>query len=302
PLSPDHLLTHVSPTSTPTRVSFHRRTTRMVVRTQPTLSSGMLACIAEVATLSPPSFCKIYRSSYETSSSSSPTLLVRKRYRERGSQGLDNEGHGLSDEDHGLDDESLGLKDEGLGLEGEEAAPEGRQQAVLFVGTATREPLGLEYEALRRHELAEGVERISEFRHPTLVTWIDTEDDRVYTDIRSYAPPVAPVQTSPSPEWSLSSLPVSPSSPLVPSPIASPMATSIANISIDEDQFIKEWLEMRSSHRERVDTRLANMSRDRYDDHRLIHDMLMQQAAMQRMLQEMRGRVTTLEQERDRRQ
>ncbi|GKF28126.1 hypothetical protein Tco_0094468 [Tanacetum coccineum] len=35
PLSPDHLLTHVSPTPTPTRVSFHRRTVRMVVGTQP---------------------------------------------------------------------------------------------------------------------------------------------------------------------------------------------------------------------------------------------------------------------------
>ncbi|GJY66733.1 hypothetical protein Tco_0468971 [Tanacetum coccineum] len=34
----------------------------------------------------------------------------------------------------------------------------------------------------------------------------------------------------------------------------------------------------------RVDTRLADMSRDRYDDHRSIHDMLVQQAAMQREL------------------
>ncbi|GJU49448.1 hypothetical protein Tco_1219003 [Tanacetum coccineum] len=52
----------------------------------------------------------------------------------------------------------------------------------------------------------------------------------------------------------------------------------------------------------RVDTRLANISRDRYDDHRLICDMLVQQATMQRELQEMRGRVTTLEQERDHRE
>ncbi|GKC43629.1 hypothetical protein Tco_1061351, partial [Tanacetum coccineum] len=51
-----------------------------------------------------------------------------------------------------------------------------------------------------------------------------------------------------------------------------------------------------------VDTRLADMSQDRYDDHRLIHDMLVQHAAMQRELQEMRGRVTALEQERDRRE
>ncbi|GKG26857.1 hypothetical protein Tco_0402560, partial [Tanacetum coccineum] len=51
-----------------------------------------------------------------------------------------------------------------------------------------------------------------------------------------------------------------------------------------------------------VDTRLVDMSRDRYDDHRLIHDMLVQQAAMQYELQEMRGRVAALEQERGRRE
>ncbi|GKF69371.1 hypothetical protein Tco_0202428, partial [Tanacetum coccineum] len=78
PLSPDHPLTHVSPTPTPTRVSFHRRTARMVVRTQPTLSPGMSARIAETAALSPSSFRKRYRSSYETSSSSSLTLPGRK--------------------------------------------------------------------------------------------------------------------------------------------------------------------------------------------------------------------------------
>nr|GEW59533.1 hypothetical protein [Tanacetum cinerariifolium] len=51
-----------------------------------------------------------------------------------------------------------------------------------------------------------------------------------------------------------------------------------------------------------VDTRMADMSRAGYDDHRLIHDMLVQQTALQRELQEMRGRVTALEQERDRRE
>ncbi|GKF41691.1 hypothetical protein Tco_0125033, partial [Tanacetum coccineum] len=46
-----------------------------------------------------------------------------------------------------------------------------------------------------------------------------------------------------------------------------------------------------------VDTRMADMSWARYDGHRLIHDMLVQQAAMQRGLQEMRGCFTILEQE-----
>ncbi|GKE64095.1 hypothetical protein Tco_1518256, partial [Tanacetum coccineum] len=50
----------------------------MAVRTQPTLSPGMSVRIAEAASLSPSSFCKRYRSSYKTpSSSSSPTLPTR---------------------------------------------------------------------------------------------------------------------------------------------------------------------------------------------------------------------------------
>ncbi|GJU89735.1 putative ribonuclease H-like domain-containing protein [Tanacetum coccineum] len=58
PLSLDHLLTHVSPTPTPTRVSFYHRTTRMAVCTQLILSPGMSARIAEAAALSPSSFYK----------------------------------------------------------------------------------------------------------------------------------------------------------------------------------------------------------------------------------------------------
>nr|GEZ18575.1 hypothetical protein [Tanacetum cinerariifolium] len=39
-----------------------------------------------------------------------------------------------------------------------------------------------------------------------------------------------------------------------------------------------------------------------YDDHRLVHDMLLQQTALQQELQEMRDRVTVLEQERNHRE
>nr|GEX91803.1 hypothetical protein [Tanacetum cinerariifolium] len=48
-----------------------------------------------------------------------------------------------------------------------------------------------------------------------------------------------------------------------------------------------------------VDTRMENMLRAEYDDHRLVYGMLLQQATLQQELQEMRGRVTALEQERD---
>ncbi|GKA91384.1 hypothetical protein Tco_0813254 [Tanacetum coccineum] len=103
----------------------------------------MSARIAEAPALSPSSFRKRYRSSYETpSSSSSLTLPVWKRYRgtselildtnskgdelgeedtkedessdadnEREGQDLDDEGQDLDDKGHGLDDEGQGLED-----------------------------------------------------------------------------------------------------------------------------------------------------------------------------------------------
>ncbi|GKB39437.1 hypothetical protein Tco_0884379 [Tanacetum coccineum] len=93
---------------------------------------------------------------------------------------------------------------------------------------------------------------------------------------------------------------ISPSSPVVPSPIALPVATPTTTISrldalpptlianIDKD--VREMYTRSGAVRDEifsqrlwaghVDTRLADMSQARYDDHRLIHDMLVQQAAM----------------------
>nr|GEY93482.1 hypothetical protein [Tanacetum cinerariifolium] len=136
---------------------------------------------------------------------------------------------GLDDEGQGLDDEGQGLEDEGPGIEEEEEAiPEGQQQAVLLVDTNASDPLGKSFRFVPEHG---GAERISAFRQPTLVTWVNPKDCRVYTDILTYAPPVAPVQTLLSPKWSLGSLSVSPSSLGVSSPIALPVATPVATIS-----------------------------------------------------------------------
>ncbi|GKF63357.1 hypothetical protein Tco_0186805 [Tanacetum coccineum] len=100
--------------------------------------------------MSPSSFRKRYRSSYETPSpSSSLTLPIQKRYREDESSESDDEREG-----QGLDDEGQGLEDEGPGIDKEEeAVPEGQQQAVLVVDTAASEPLGLGYGAVRRRAL-----------------------------------------------------------------------------------------------------------------------------------------------------
>ncbi|GJS32621.1 hypothetical protein Tco_0531003 [Tanacetum coccineum] len=107
------------------------------------------------------------------------------------------------------------------------------------------EPLGLGYGALRRQEIALGEgqmpsvfevgqgsgsvpeperpERVSTLRQPTLTTWIDPEDDKVYIDVPVYPPLALPVQTLSFPEWSSGSLPVSLTPSIVLSPISSPM-------------------------------------------------------------------------------
>nr|GEW88250.1 hypothetical protein [Tanacetum cinerariifolium] len=142
----------------------------MVMLTQPALSPSMSARIAKATTLSPSSFRKRYISFYDTPSPSlSLTLPIRKRYQE---------------------DEGFGLEDEGPGLveKEEEAAPK-----------AVEELLGLGYGALRRHELV-----VEEGEIPS--TFEVGQSSRVYTDIVTYVPPAAAVQTPPSPEWSSGSL------------------------------------------------------------------------------------------------
>ncbi|GKB96092.1 hypothetical protein Tco_0982229, partial [Tanacetum coccineum] len=199
PLSPDHLPTHVSPTPTPTR--------------------------GESSELD-----------YEREGSEDESLDLDD---ERESHGLDDESHGLDDEGHGLDNYGQGLEDEGPGIEKEEeVAPEARRHAL----ESTKEIAPSTYEVGQSSRSVleqEGADRISAFKQPTLITWVDPEDGRVYTDIPTYAPPAVPVQTPPSLEWSSDSLPVLPSSLVVPSPIASPVATPAATISVDEDHFLE---------------------------------------------------------------
>nr|GEW66918.1 ribonuclease H-like domain-containing protein [Tanacetum cinerariifolium] len=339
PLSPDHPLTHTTPVLVPTLY----RTARMAVRVLPVMSPGLSSGMAEVAAMSDLALCKRFRSSHD--SSPSPTLLVRKRYRgmfeliletdseevkeisvsDSESEDVEDEGpttedgdpaavneddgsYGLDDESYGIEGEGRGIESDGLGLGEEEAVPEGQQRAVSVVGTVMSEPLGLGYEALRRRELVLEEDHVYSTFEPTLTIWIDPKDGMVYIDVLVYPPPAPLVQTSPSPEWTFGSLPISPSpsvipspvlSPMipltVPSPIASHMATLTTTILVDEDQFIEEWARC-------VDTQMTDMLRAGYDDHRLVHDMLLQQTALQRELQEMRDRVTVLEQERDRRE
>ncbi|GJZ84248.1 hypothetical protein Tco_0649587, partial [Tanacetum coccineum] len=222
----------------------------------------------------------------------------------------DSEGEELGEEDTEEEEEDesdkiQGLKDEGLGLEEEEevvpdsiSKHEGLERIsvleVLGVGVE-REGEGDTFkvgQSSRSMPEHEGVERIFVFRQPTLVTWVDPEDDKVYIDVLAYAPPAAPVQTPPSPEWSLGSLLISPLSPVVPSPIASPVATSTATISVDEDQFIERYMFRSLEHeQERTIVMFGALWRPMLT----LEAWAGHHAAMQRMFREMRGRVDALE-------
>nr|GEV01198.1 hypothetical protein [Tanacetum cinerariifolium] len=259
PQSPDHPFTH----TTPILVTILRRTARMAVRVLPVMLYGLSAGMAVVAAMSDSAFRKSEEDEEVEESSDSDSEsedvedegpTTEDEDPAAGDEGLaarvkgpvmDDESYGLNGESYGLDDEirsingeGRGIKSDGLGLREVEAVPEGQQRAVLVVGTAVSEPLGLGYGVLRRQELAleedhvystfevgqgsgsapksERSDRVLAFRQPTLTIWTDLEDG--------------------------------------------------------------------------------------YDDHRLVHDMLLLQTALQRELQEMRDRVIVLEQERDRRE
>nr|GEW16641.1 retrovirus-related Pol polyprotein from transposon TNT 1-94 [Tanacetum cinerariifolium] len=178
PLSLDHPLTH----TTPTLVPILRRTARMAMRVQSAMSPGLSAGIAEVAAMFDSAFRKRFRSFYD--SSPSPTLLVRKRYRdtfeiildtdseedEKVHESLDSdsvsedaevEGPTTEDGDPAAGDEGLAAGDEGPGEEEEEeAVPEGQQHAASVVGTVVSVHLGLGYGVLRRRELALGEDHV----------------------------------------------------------------------------------------------------------------------------------------------
>ncbi|GKA31501.1 hypothetical protein Tco_0717806, partial [Tanacetum coccineum] len=111
----------------------------MVVRTQPTLSPGYSAKLAEAMALSPSSFRKRYRSSYETPSSSSsptssPAIPLRKIYRGTSKLMEDTKTEGTKSEDEDTDSKD------------EETAPEGQQPHAILTED---EPLGLGYRAAR---------------------------------------------------------------------------------------------------------------------------------------------------------
>ncbi|GJY41736.1 hypothetical protein Tco_0429006 [Tanacetum coccineum] len=157
PLSPDHPLTH----TTPTLVSFLRRTIHMAVCVPPAMSSSLSASIAEVAAMFDSAFRKRFRSSYESSPSSSPPDLPSRK-RSRGTSDLveDDKDEDEEDEDEEIEEssdfesESEDTEDKGPTAKDEGPAAGDGGLAAGDKGPAVGEPLGLGYRALRRREIA----------------------------------------------------------------------------------------------------------------------------------------------------
>ncbi|GKB79659.1 hypothetical protein Tco_0946554 [Tanacetum coccineum] len=226
PLSPDHPLTH----TTPTLVPVLRRTARMAVCVLPAMSLGLSA---SMAAMSDSTFLE------DDDEEGDDEEMEESLDSDSVSEGAEDESPTTEDEDPAAGDKGLTAGDEGpgmgvesLSLGGDEAVSGVQQRAYPIVETAVGEPLGLGYEALRRQEIALGEGRmpsvfevgqssrvvpeskrpeiVSAFRHPTLTTWMKPEDGIVYIDVLAYPPPTPPAQTPPSPEWSSGSLPISP--------------------------------------------------------------------------------------------
>ncbi|GJT15395.1 hypothetical protein Tco_0874101 [Tanacetum coccineum] len=214
-------------------------------RTQLAMSPGLSARVTNAMTLSPSSFRKRHKSSYETPSSSlslasSPTLPVRKRERER---------------------ERDELEDEGPNSEGEEAEPEGQQQQAASIEvTIVDRPLGIRYGAARRRAL----ELAKEVAPSSLEIGQSSRSREVREEIHSQ-------------RFMLRSL---------------ERAQERAIITFGALWRLVLALEAWAGH---TNAHQAAMWQAKYEDHRLIHDLLVKNATIQRLLQEMRDRVTTLE-------
>nr|GEX35381.1 hypothetical protein [Tanacetum cinerariifolium] len=190
PLSPDHPLTHTSPTHTLSRPLYYHRTARMAVRTQPTLSSGFSTRLTEIAPVD------VTVGSPVSQPPSMSNLNSRKSRL----------GYGAA---------------RCCALEiAEEIKP-----STFEIGHSSRS--------------AQVVDETPTPRIPARTTWIDPEDGTIYLDIKINPLSCAPVQTSASPEWSFVSLPVSPVSLTIPSPVPLPATTPVATMVVDEDEFIE---------------------------------------------------------------
>ncbi|GKE73006.1 hypothetical protein Tco_1535047 [Tanacetum coccineum] len=226
------------------------------MRVPPAMSPGLSTNVAEVTAMFDSTFCKRFRSFYESSPSSSlPDLPLRKRYRgttelvkddeeeeddEEGddeeedeeieesmdfdsmSEGVEDEGPTAEDEDPAAGDEGLAAGDEGPGMGVESLSLGGDEDVPRGQQRATSVAETAVGEPLG---LGYGALRCREIAsgEGQMPSVFKVEDGIVYIDVPAYPTLAPPAQTPPSPEWSSGSLPISPAPFIVPLPISSLM-------------------------------------------------------------------------------
>nr|GEX27545.1 hypothetical protein [Tanacetum cinerariifolium] len=213
-----------------------------------------------------------------------------------------------------------------------EAVPGGQQQAAPVIGTTVSAPLGLRYGALRCRELALEGDYVYSTSEVGQGSGFAPDPERLERTSGllpiSSSPSVVPSPvSSPMIPLTIPSLIASPMATLTATiPVDKDQFIEVGSqlklyrsilqdhtqhldvlpptlfAEIDRDErtavtFKALWrpvlaLEAWAAH---VNTRMTDMSRAGYDDHRLVYDILLQQIALQRELQEMRGHVTALE-------
>nr|GFA41516.1 hypothetical protein [Tanacetum cinerariifolium] len=234
PLSPNHPLTH----TTPVLVPIIRRTARMAVCVPPVMSHGLSAGMVEVETMFDSVFHKRFRSSYDSSPSS--TLPVRKRY--KGTYelilGTDSEEDEEVEESSDSDTESEDVEDEGPTTEDEDPTAEDEGLAVGVNGPAIdNESYGLDGESHGVDDESHGLDdesySIDDEGHGIESDRLGLGDKEAVPEGQQWAVPVPErserVSALRQPTLTTRTYPED----------ASPMATSAATISVDEDQFIE---------------------------------------------------------------
>nr|GEV19034.1 hypothetical protein [Tanacetum cinerariifolium] len=295
------------PNSTPPiLVPILHRTARMAVRVPPTMSPSLSTSMAEVAAMSDSAFWDDdEEEDNDEADDDKEEEDIEVLDSNSKSEDVVDEGPTVKDKDHAARDEGLLVGDEGPGI-GVESLSLGRDDDV---------PEGQSSGFIPESERPE---RVSTLRRPTLTTWIDPKDDIAYIDVPTYPPPAPPAQILSSPEWSSGSLPISlepsivllpissPMIPLtIPSPVASPATTEAEGFFTELGAQVEMQGGLIRDHMEKtvvtfralcrpvlaleawaghVNNQMEDMSRAGYDDQRLVHDMLLQSAALQQEL------------------
>ncbi|GJR94054.1 hypothetical protein Tco_0266228 [Tanacetum coccineum] len=222
PESPLTIAPSITPSESapPILVPILRRTARMAARVLPAISSGLSASMAEVAAMSESTFCKRFRSSYESSSSLSPlNLPSRKRYRgtselvedskeyddeddeeieesmdsDSVSEDAEDEGPTAEDEDPAAGYEALTTGVEGPGIDDESYSLYDEGRGVESDGLSLEEEEEAVPEGSGSAPESERPKRVLASRQPTLTTWTNPEDGMVYIDVPAYPPPAPPL-------------------------------------------------------------------------------------------------------------